>query len=87
MKSDLELQKAVTIIKSTLELNKYNKIIENNITITLFFRNVPNPDEQCLRAQSILHPVCAQQPDPLPDESPLSCHEIARSCKESPDCR
>jgi hypothetical protein len=44
-----------------------------------------------LRAQSLLHPVCAQQP---PESEVIGgkpvqpvCHAIARSCKQNPDCR
>jgi hypothetical protein len=49
--------------------------------------NVPSPDERCLQAQSILHPVCAIQPESLPGAKPPSCHEIAASCKMDPRCR
>lgn len=51
------------------------------------YRNVPSPDERCLQAQSILHPVCAIQPESLPGAKPPSCHEIAASCKMDPRCR
>ena len=68
--------------------HSFQKLNSNSI---FFFRNTPSPDEQCLRAQSLLHPVCAQQP---PDSDVIGgkqvqpvCHTIARGCKQNPDCR
>ena len=54
-------------------------------------RNTPSPDEQCLRAQSLLHPVCAQQPeggayDVSGPNSQVACHDIARACSNNPEC-
>ena len=53
------------------------------------FRNKPSPDEQCLRAQSLLHPVCAQQLDgyDVGGSSLPTCHAIARVCNNNPECR
>jgi len=46
-------------------------------------------DEQCFRAQNVLHPTCAQTPvnwsgeeDDLP-----SCHVLARDCRDRSGCR
>ena len=55
-------------------------------------RNTPSPDEQCLRAQSLLHPVCAQQPeqggayDVGGPSKQVACHDIAHACSGNPEC-
>ena len=55
-------------------------------------RNTPSPDEQCLRAQSLLHPVCAQTPeqggafDVGGPSKQVACHDIAHACSGNPEC-
>jgi len=46
-------------------------------------------DDQCFRAQSVLHPPCAQTPASWSgrEEDLPSCHLLARSCRESKNCR
>merc|ERR1711892_956119 len=46
-------------------------------------------DDQCFRAQSVLHPPCAQTPASWSgrDEDLPSCHLLARSCRDSKSCR
>jgi len=46
-------------------------------------------DDQCFRAQSVLHPPCAQTPASWSgrDEDLPSCHLLARSCRDSKNCR
>jgi len=54
--------------------------------------NTPSPDEQCLRAQSLLHPVCAQQPeqggafDVGGPGKQAACHDIAHACSGNSEC-
>ncbi|XP_023329404.1 uncharacterized protein LOC111702073 [Eurytemora carolleeae] len=45
-------------------------------------------DDQCFRAQSLLHPVCAQTPaswSGREEDLPL-CHDLSNSCKSSSGC-
>merc|ERR1719430_2196826 len=46
-------------------------------------------DEQCFRAQSILHPQCAQTPVGWSgeEEDLPSCHVLARDCRDRKSCR
>jgi len=46
-------------------------------------------DDQCFRAQSVLHPPCAQTPASWSgkEEDLPSCHLLARSCRENKNCR
>ena len=71
-----------------LHLNKKG-LITHFLLLTQSFRNKPSPDEQCLRAQSLLHPVCAQQLDgyDVGGSSLPTCHAIARVCNNNPECR
>merc|ERR1719410_1466605 len=45
-------------------------------------------DEQCFRAQNILHPPCAQTPVGWNGEEANlpSCHTLARDCRDSKSC-
>jgi len=47
------------------------------------------PDDQCFRAQTVLHPSCAQTPENWSknDEDLPSCHLLARTCRDSKNCR
>ena len=53
-------------------------------------RNTPSPDEQCLAAQSIFHPACAQNPSKhmkrINGELP-ACHTVAEQCRKDYYCR
>ena len=45
-----------------------------------------------MRAQSLLHPVCAQQPEGVGFDvggtaQQVACHVIARACNNNPECR
>ena len=46
-------------------------------------------DDQCHRAQSILHPPCAQNPENWSgqEEDLPSCHSLAHSCRDNNNCR
>ena len=47
-------------------------------------------DDACFRAQSILHPPCAQTPARWSgrEEDLPSCHALARACRDDdPNCR
>jgi len=46
-------------------------------------------DDQCFRAQSLLHPTCAQTPAQWSqrEEDLPSCHSLARKCRKEADCR
>merc|ERR1719410_2837866 len=46
-------------------------------------------DEQCFRAQNILHPPCAQNPENWSgrEEDLPSCHSLAHTCRENKNCR
>lgn len=66
--------------------------IDGNNVLSHPCRNTPNPDEVCLRAQTLLHPMCAQQPDLIHGtsmgERPLpACHHIAKDCLRQPECQ
>ena len=46
-------------------------------------------DDQCFRAQSILHPPCAQNPENWSgeEEDLPSCHSLAHTCRDDNNCR
>jgi len=46
-------------------------------------------DDQCFRAQAVLHPSCAQNPDNWSgnEEDLPSCHSLARHCRNTKSCR
>merc|ERR550532_3188307 len=59
-----------------------------NIAFCLCKKN--GADDQCFRAQSILHPPCAQTPARWSgrEEDLPSCHALARACRDDdPNCR
>ena len=64
-----------------------------SFSLLLPYRNTPSQDEQCMRAQSFLHPVCAQQPegsmgyDVGGTTTQVACHTVARACNNNPECR
>ncbi|TRY71008.1 hypothetical protein TCAL_10692 [Tigriopus californicus] len=71
------------------------KSIPSDIGLDIAFclcKNTPNPDEVCLRAQTLLHPTCAQQPDVIQgtsrgDQTLPACHHIAKDCLRQAECR
>jgi len=69
-------KKQYTTVSSGLMLHTYK--VEKN-----------GADDQCFRAQSVLHPPCAQTPASWSgrDEDLPSCHTLARSCRDSKSCR
>jgi len=69
------------------------KEIPNNIALDIAFclcKNTPSPDEQCLAAQAIFHPACAQNPskrmERIDGELP-ACHIVAEQCRKDYYCR
>ena len=75
-------------------LTKKRVVVSSIIGIYFCSRNKPSPDEQCLRAQSLLHPVCAQQPEGgafgvgVPGgNQQVPCQDIARVCNNNPECK
>ena len=57
------------------------------ITVLLCRKN--GADDQCFRAQSILHPPCAQNPENWSgqEEDLPSCHSLAHNCRDDNNCR
>ena len=88
-----------SLIEYSLQLTKKSVVVVSSIIMKAFIfysRNTPSPDEQCLRAQSLLHPVCAQQPEGVggafdvgggPNNQQVACQDIARICNNNPECK
>ncbi|XP_073999587.1 uncharacterized protein [Rhodnius prolixus] len=68
-------------------LQAFYRTVDSHSSLEIAFclcKKTKNLKDECLMAQELLHPVCAQQPQ---NNLIPTCHSLAHSCMDDPTCR